>query len=78
MAGGALCSEMEAATLFIVASTLRKRAGGLMMMAGHPDQRPMTAEEAARCDLGLVIRTAIEGLKVLIERDREAAGVPTA
>jgi uridine phosphorylase len=75
IAGGALCSEMEAATLYIVASTLRIRAGGIMMVGGHPDQRPMTAEEVARCDLDLVIRTAIEGLKVLIERDREAAGV---
>jgi uridine phosphorylase len=74
MAGGALCSEMEAATLFIVASTLRVRAGGMMMVAGHPDQRPMTAVEAARCDLDLVIRTAIEGLKVLIERDHQAGG----
>lgn len=73
MAGGALCSEMEAATLYIVASTLRKRAGGIMMIAGHPDQRPMTAEESARCDLDVLLQSAIEGLKVLIEADRRAA-----
>ncbi|HZQ05670.1 MAG TPA: uridine phosphorylase [Anaerolineae bacterium] len=70
MAGGAICSEMEASTLFIVSSVLRKRAGGIMMIAGHPDQRPMTDEELARCDLDLLLRAAIEGLKVLIEQDR--------
>ncbi len=73
MAGGALCSEMEAASLYIVASTLRVRAGGIMLIVGHPDQRPMTEEERARMDLDLLIRTAIEGLKVLIEMDRQAA-----
>jgi uridine phosphorylase len=78
MAGGALCSEMEAATLYIVASTLRVRAGGIMMVAGHPDQRRMTPEEAARCDIERVIRTAIEGLKVLIERDRTATPAASA
>lgn len=73
MAGGALCSEMEAATLYIVAASLGVRAGGIMLVAGHPDQRPMTAEEAARMDLDLLLRTAIEGAKVLIEADRAAA-----
>jgi uridine phosphorylase len=72
MAGGALCSEMEAATLYIVSSTLGTRAGGIMMIAGHPDQRPMTPEETARMDLDLLLRTAIEGLKALIEADRAA------
>lgn len=72
MAGGALCSEMEAATLYIVASALRVRAGGIMMIAGHPDQRPMTDAEAAQCDLDVLLRTAIEGLKVLIAADRRA------
>jgi uridine phosphorylase len=73
IAGGAVCSEMEAATLYIVAATLRARAGGIMLIAGHPDHRPMTEEERARMDLDLLIRTAIEGLKVLIEMDRQAS-----
>lgn len=73
VAGGSLCSEMEAATLFIVASTLRVRAGGVMLVYGHPDQRPMTAAESARCDLDLLLRAAIHGVSVLIERDRATA-----
>lgn len=73
MAGGAICSEMEAATLYIVASTLGKRAGGVMMIAGHPDMRPMTPEERADCRMDVLLDAAIEGVKVLIERDVEAA-----
>jgi uridine phosphorylase len=75
MGGGALCSEMEAATLYIVASTLGVRAGGVMLVYGHPDQRPMTPEEASRCDQSLLVRAAIEGLRLLIERDRGRAAV---
>lgn len=71
MAGGAICSEMEAATLYIVAASLGVRAGGIMNIAGHPDQRPMTPEESAKVDMDLLLRTAIEGLKALIESDRE-------
>ncbi len=70
-AGGAICSEMEAATLYIVAATLGCRAGGVMLVYGHPDQRPMTAEEAARCDMDLLLDAAIEGLRRLIRRDKE-------
>lgn len=72
IAGGAICSEMEAATQYIVASTLGVRAGGIMMIAGHPDQRPMTDEERGLLDLDLAIRTAVEGLKALIEADQSA------
>lgn len=70
MAGGAICSEMEAATLYIVAASLSVRAGGVMMIAGHSDQRPMTPEESSRLDLDLLLRTGIEGLQALIETDR--------
>ncbi len=70
VAGGAICSEMESATQYVIAAVLGVRAGGIMMIAGHPDHRPMTDEERGGLDLDLVIRTAVEGLKVLIEADR--------
>jgi uridine phosphorylase len=74
MMGGAICSEMEAAAIFIISSIHRKRAGGLMLMASMTDPFPETEEEqkafAALFDIDRVIRTAIEGLKVLIEQDR--------
>ena len=74
IAGGAISSEMEAAAIFIVASVLRVRAGGLMVCFGSPS---MTEEELAASaktfTLDPLIDTAVEGLRVLIERDRGTA-----
>jgi uridine phosphorylase len=75
MAGGAICSEMEAAALFIVASTLRVRAGGVMLIFQNLDHLPPTPEEIARADIERVIDVAIAGLRRLIAADR-AAGRP--
>ena len=56
--GRVLCSEMEAAALFVIASTLRKRAGGLMVAGGsHNGLEPLC-------------RTAIEGVRLLIQLDQ--------
>ena len=73
MAGGAICSEMEAAALFIVASTLGVRAGGIMMILGHPDQSPMTADELEAGSVENLLPAAIAGMRELIRQDREAA-----
>lgn len=71
IAGGAICSEMEAAAIFIIASIHRVRAGGLMACVGNPDLTPAEVEASmATFDLDEVIDTAVEGLRVLIERDR--------
>lgn len=72
MAGGAICSEMEAAALYIVAATLRVRAGGIMLILGHHDQSPMTEAELERGSLDTVLSAAIAGMRELIARDREA------
>jgi uridine phosphorylase len=75
VAGGAICSEMEASTIFVLSSIYRKRAGGVMLMAG-PDmddesQSPEDRTKAMKLfDINRVIRVAIEGFKVLIERDQ--------
>ena len=73
MAGGAICSEMEAAALYIVAATLRVRAGGIMMVMGHWDQAPMSQEELDRGSIDNLLPAAIAGMRELIARDREAA-----
>jgi uridine phosphorylase len=57
--GGVLCSEMEAAALFVIASTLGVRAGGLMIAL----ERSMPVDE--------LCATAVEGLRRLIARDAE-------
>lgn len=73
--GGAICSEMEAAALFIIAGIHRKRAGGIMLIIGDPTENASTAAEAARLeallDINRSIRVAVEALKLLIEQDRQ-------
>jgi uridine phosphorylase len=68
-AGGAICSEMEAATLFIVASTLRVRAGGVMLIYQNLDHQPPSEEDVANADVERVIDVAIAGLRRLIAAD---------
>ena len=73
MAGGAICSEMEAAPLYIVASVLRVRAGGLMMVMGHPDQTPMTPAEWEASKVENLLPVAIEGMREIIRRDKASS-----
>lgn len=60
--GGAICSEMEASTLFILASMLRVRAGGIMVMHG----------EGEIGSLEPLIETAVLALRQLIKGDQDA------
>lgn len=77
--GGAICSEMEAAAIFIVAAIARVRAGGVMVMAGDPppDGGPSVDDAVPKSDPGQpslepLIETAVEALRILIEADRAA------
>jgi len=71
IAGGVLCSEMEAASIFVLSSMLKKRAGGIMLVVANQELPSLPEEEyARRLNLEPLIRTAIEGLKILIEKDR--------
>jgi uridine phosphorylase len=71
IAGGVLCSEMEAAAIFVVSSVLKKRAGGIMLVVANQELPTPSPEEQARgLDLDPLIRTAIEGVKILIDKDR--------
>ncbi|MBU3692212.1 MAG: nucleoside phosphorylase [Candidatus Nanopelagicaceae bacterium] len=58
--GGALCSEMEASALFVIASMLRVRAGGIMMVHGKEPMPP----------LDILLETAVQGLRELIAADK--------
>ena len=60
--GGAICSEMEASALFILASMLRVRAGGVMVMHG----------EGEVGSLEPLIETAVGALRGLIKGDNNA------
>jgi uridine phosphorylase len=73
--GGAICSEMEASALFILSSIYRKRAGGVMLVAGGAveEKAPVTQEEIDErkklLDIKRPISLAIEGLKIIIQKD---------
>lgn len=71
IAGGAICSEMEAATVFVVSSILHKRAGGVMLIVGS--QSGEHATEAHGGVLDRLISTGVEAIELLIERDRHRA-----
>jgi uridine phosphorylase len=60
---------MEAAAIFVVASTLGLRAGGLMLVAGNQE---LSDAEPARDDehIRMLAGTAVTGLRRLIARDR--------
>lgn len=70
--GGAICSEMEAAAIFIIASIHRVRAGGVMMMVCTGEGLPEDEEGKDLFHGDRAIQTAIEGLKILIDRDKES------
>jgi uridine phosphorylase len=71
IAGGVLCSEMEAASIFVVSSILKKRAGGIMLVVANQELPPLDEEEhARRITLDTLISTAVEAVKILINKDQ--------
>ena len=60
--GGAICSEMEASALFVIASMLRVRAGGVMMVHAKEPMPP----------LDILLEIAVGALRELIAKDRAA------
>ncbi len=67
--GGAICSEMETAAIFVLSSIYRTRASGIMLV-GWNQEGPHPEEHVS--DLNPLIKTAIEGVKIMIEKDRQA------
>jgi len=71
--GGVLCSEMEAATLFVVSSILKKRAGCILMVAGNQERSPAELEQdqARGYSLDPLLRIAVKAIELLIQHDRQ-------
>ena len=65
VAGGAICSEMEASALFILSSIYRKRAGAVTLIIGS-DIKTLKKKH----DPDGMIRAAIEAIRILIFEDR--------
>lgn len=70
-AGGAICSEMEAAVLFIVSGIQRTRAGGVMMMVAEGEGLPKDEKGKKLFHGDGAIKVAVEAIKILIEEDRK-------
>lgn len=67
-AGGALTSEMEAAALFIVAQARRVRCGAVLNVLWNADNDDAPSIPPDAAERG--IRTAVEALRSMIEKDR--------
>lgn len=65
--GGAICSEMEAAALYVISSVLRRRAGGIMLIMANQE----SSDRTVVYDLSDLLQVATEAVKILIEQDRK-------
>ncbi|NLC78912.1 MAG: uridine phosphorylase [Ruminococcaceae bacterium] len=65
--GGVLVSEMESATLFVVCSTRRVRAGAVMLCVWNQERVNAGIIDESEHDTLPVIKTAVEAVRLLIE-----------
>jgi uridine phosphorylase len=68
--GGAICSEMEVSTIFILGSIYRVRAGGIMLISGNQES-DVPPHQSESDSLNGLIRTAVAALRILIAQDKE-------
>jgi uridine phosphorylase len=69
--GGAICSEMESAVFFILGSIYRKRTGGVMQILANQQAEDPEERKVIKENLDGLITTAIEAVKILIQKDKE-------
>lgn len=70
---GCLASEMEGAALFVVSSVLRARAGAIFSCVWNQERVKLGLSNPEVHDTSDAIDTAIEALKILIEKDKKSA-----
>ena len=68
---GALTSEMESSTLFIVGSVRRVRTGAVLAVLGNQTRRELGLEDIQVHDTETAIQVAVEAVRELIKGDRE-------
>ena len=69
---GALGSEMESATLFVVASVRRVRMATVLLLCRNREREAETGLTGAVWETGPAIETAIEALRSAIKKDNES------
>ena len=67
---GCLASEMESAALFIVASYLKVKVGSIFLVVANQEREKLGLENPVVHDTDVAIKTAVEALKILIEKDK--------
>lgn len=67
---GCLASEMESAALFIVAASLRVRAGTCLLVLANQEREKAGLENPVVHDTDMAIRVTVEALRELIQSDR--------
>ena len=67
---GALCSEMESSTLFVVGDYLRVRTGSILLVVANQERAKKGLSNPQVHDMDIVYKTTIEAVKNLIEWDK--------
>ena len=69
---GVKASEMESAALFIVGCVRRVRTGSVMLVIANQTRRELGLEDPQVYDTEAAVVTAVEAMRKLIKKDREA------
>lgn len=69
---GCLASEMESAALFIVGSCLRVRTGACFLVIANQERERLGLENPVVHDTDMAVRTAVEGIRNLILKDKNS------
>ncbi|MBQ3798756.1 MAG: uridine phosphorylase [Treponema sp.] len=67
---GCLASEMESAALFIVGQYLRARVGAIFLVMGNQERAKKGLDNPIVHDTDSAIRTAVEAVRILIQKDK--------
>ena len=67
---GCKASEMESAAVFVVADYLRVRAGTVLLVMANQERAKAGLENPVVHDTDAAIRTAVEAVRILIQRDK--------
>jgi len=68
---GALASEMESATLFIVGAYRRVRVGTILNVVANQERRKLGMDDPKELDTEAAIVTAVEAIRNLIKEDKK-------
>ena len=67
---GCLASEMESAALFIAGSFLKVKIGSIFLVVANQEREKLGLENPVVHDTDMAIKTAIEALRILINKDK--------